>query len=1182
MWTVLFGDHDADAHTPPSHALGPLDDELDENQPPSAAPPSAKMRLSTASTAATLSPPQSPTARFSSESAARVSESSSLAPSPPPSSQGVRRASSARRGSRHTGEDDDDAQQTPMAMLLRRMNQLMMKVGEHEFEKKTLVDGMEKDRERLTRQITALERELEDLKDQNVQLQYKLEYTTEPMLLEQLQDVTDMRDALSSVKVQLETEIGEKDAALAALRATVDAAAAAQQRELQQLRAQFNHELHELECERDELEQRAADATQHAEAEASAAFATQLAAKEAALQETRQAVEALRQQLDGALSANESALGELRADLTRRHEAALGEQRARVGELEQQMADADAEAAALRRTVEDFKEDCAQLWHVNEDLKQQIALASAETMLRDAEQRETALSGQSALLDKVGELEEQLQALQEQLAEKSQAVRALEAKARVAVPPPPPVDSHVWKSDAIRVLTEQVAAAQRELSDAMDLNRRLNHRNAWLEEQLSASAAASAESASRSARAWGERVGELEAQLAVQQRTVESAEARIGELQAQLSQHEFANADLASANQRAQQQLYELARERDALSHETSSLRGSNELMAREIERLSAGARDASTQQATLEQEAAALASELESARSSALADASRLAESLRRAEHELRVSTEAQSGLDTEKRALQQELETLKAAYAEAADTAEQFRATESELETQRAAHEKAVSELKAALSLEVERLRQQLATAEASASEARAQSAAQTAELASLGHQLTNLQEFSRDATFEAETKYEEAALDLEALRRELDAKTGECEELQLAAARAAESATSAQGELESAWREVADLSAQLQQLRSVEQELTARLRQATQANEQLASELSVATAARHAVEQELLALRSSVVQHERDAERRIQDAAHRSREELSGVLTTERARAAHLEQQLAGAGAELGALRAELETAREEAELKADATQSLADNLKASRAELTRVAQAKDAELASLQQHAHGEAQRLQALAARVEDELAQCRQELSQCRQELGRAQQQAQLERSARDAEARELQAANRELEVALDKSKQFCEDLSARCEESTAQVQEYARQIQEDSQTEIFRLAHANEALQLEIERFVQSRYREASAEEELHLHIAELQAENNVLAARAHRLTQQLSQFTELPEEDRVADSQSATPDLWELLSSGMEQLKADLELASKYAASIDANGLEVVDNDGPLAIAS
>lgn len=178
MWTVLFGEHDAAPQASPVE-LEPLDEQ--ENQQPSPRnshetnqQPSprnshethqqphlqGKLRLSAASTAAS-SPPLSPSnadgMRFSSESASaiRVSES----PSPPTSQQGARRASassasaapplipappdstSSRRGSRGqlNNENDND---TPMAMLLRRMNQLMMKVGEHEFEKKTLVDGV--------------------------------------------------------------------------------------------------------------------------------------------------------------------------------------------------------------------------------------------------------------------------------------------------------------------------------------------------------------------------------------------------------------------------------------------------------------------------------------------------------------------------------------------------------------------------------------------------------------------------------------------------------------------------------------------------------------------------------------------------------------------------------------------------------------------------------------------------------------------------------------------------------------------------------------------------------------------------------------------------------------------------------------------------------------------------------
>lgn len=46
---------------------------------------------------------------------------------------------------------------------------------------------------RLQEQIHDLERQIEDLKDQNVQLQYKIEYASDPMLLERLQDATDMR-----------------------------------------------------------------------------------------------------------------------------------------------------------------------------------------------------------------------------------------------------------------------------------------------------------------------------------------------------------------------------------------------------------------------------------------------------------------------------------------------------------------------------------------------------------------------------------------------------------------------------------------------------------------------------------------------------------------------------------------------------------------------------------------------------------------------------------------------------------------------------------------------------------------------------------------------------------------------------------------------------------------------------
>lgn len=355
---------------------------------------------------------------------------------------------------------------------------------------------MEKDRERLTQQIKELERQIEDLKDQNVQLQYKLEFTTEPMLMEQLQDVTDMRDALTSVKVQLEKEIGEKDKELVACKAALDAAIASKEQEIQQIREQYNHEIHEVECERDELEQRANDAMKLAEEEASAKHAGQLQAKDKVLAELTQArdaleaslweqealveelqvdrqvvaqqkfneiaqlnedldavrqssaqeLEELKQRFEQTISEKEHELSELRVELVNKSDTTERELRGRIEELEKQVSDSETVIADMTHEIGDYKEDCVQLWKANEDLKQQLALASAETMLRDAEMRETALSGQSALLDKVNELEYQLQVMQEQLNEKNQEVAKLQAEARVVVPAAPqvtPVDKYV-------------------------------------------------------------------------------------------------------------------------------------------------------------------------------------------------------------------------------------------------------------------------------------------------------------------------------------------------------------------------------------------------------------------------------------------------------------------------------------------------------------------------------------------------------------------------------------------------------------------------------------------------------------------------------------------------------------------------------------------------------------------
>ncbi|KAK1932007.1 hypothetical protein P3T76_012507 [Phytophthora citrophthora] len=97
MWTVLFGDNEDGTNPQPSGA-------------PNKTPVVPSPQHST--------PPVTP---------------SPLEP-PTPSTPPPRRISEPKETNAQTGDD------TPMSMLLKRLNNLMIKVGEHEFEKKTLVD----------------------------------------------------------------------------------------------------------------------------------------------------------------------------------------------------------------------------------------------------------------------------------------------------------------------------------------------------------------------------------------------------------------------------------------------------------------------------------------------------------------------------------------------------------------------------------------------------------------------------------------------------------------------------------------------------------------------------------------------------------------------------------------------------------------------------------------------------------------------------------------------------------------------------------------------------------------------------------------------------------------------------------------------------------------------------------
>ncbi|KAL0587486.1 hypothetical protein ABG067_002782 [Albugo candida] len=105
----------------------------------------------------------------------------------------------------------EELEDSPISMLLKRMNQLLVQVGELEFEKKSIAEKAAKDISSAKDEIVRLRNEIDDLNAQNEELVYQCEATSDPVLLEQMQDLTDMRDALLSIRNQLENELEQKE-----------------------------------------------------------------------------------------------------------------------------------------------------------------------------------------------------------------------------------------------------------------------------------------------------------------------------------------------------------------------------------------------------------------------------------------------------------------------------------------------------------------------------------------------------------------------------------------------------------------------------------------------------------------------------------------------------------------------------------------------------------------------------------------------------------------------------------------------------------------------------------------------------------------------------------------------------------------------------------------------------------
>ncbi|RLN89303.1 hypothetical protein BBJ28_00011314 [Nothophytophthora sp. Chile5] len=1216
MWTVLFGDQEDDAAARPSPVSKPGVLPVDARRLPS---------------------PQHSTPPVTPSPLDEDLQQRSTPSTPPP-----------RRRSSMAPEPSDNDDDSPMAMLLKRLNNLMIKVGEHEFEKKTLVDqvpAMGKERQAMAAQISVLEHKLEDLKDQNVQLQYKVEYTSEPMLLERVQDITDMRCDKDKELTERKTALEAKD------------------KELTGLREQYEQQLAVLSAESEAVKQQAADAANLAEDAASAKYKQQLEKKSAevdTLTELNDALEASLAKKARTLEEAEAAITESAENLAQIQAKGEAEIAALQQELEQTVHEQEQELQSVRneaqenldtlerhaheqetlaaektQELEDYKHDCLELWKLNEDLKQQIALTSAETMLKHAELRENALSGQSLLEDKVAELEKQLETLQEQLDEKTQQIADLHAEAESRAAAEEEEEEVSGEDDdkfvvveagggAIGILTSQVANAQRELTEAMELNLHLNNRNAWLEEQYQMLSSVQSD-VDEEQEEPGTSKTSLEEQVAMLERELLEAQRAANEQMqhaADLGQNYSALSGEFERIHAAHSELIEVKRADDVTLTQLSQ----------ELETLRAAETNTWCEK---DQEL----TELRTANATLAGDVDRFHDvehQLQQAEDALTKAQQDFAEATASNSTLQRELDELKALYAAALQSDDQVAAIQSQLKEMRSEKEGVTTELTRSQTF-IHDLQLKIHELEGIVD-------GQMTEKSSLEQQLQNLQEVAQEnmeGAYELQAKLEDTLAELEQSWTQLRAAQDQCENLQHAVT-AAEQSSAAQDELERAQNELASLEQQVRHLHDVEQSLNQQLQEAAHAKEGLAAELQAVRIERSAAEDEHKKLQASYEHATAQLQAIGSTGNERQREndELSLKLDQTRAKVTQMESQVESMRGEHKAAQMQTETltkknlslisevqgVRDEAEKQQREARGQLEQLKAAHSDLqrelanaTQALQSKEAEVATVAQRSQADVAQLEELVGRYkadkqssDQRLAQLQSECEQLRQAHGEGQaavdrsryeleqlhaqmDATQQEKAALETEAgqlrglsdektrllqqlqqlervnQRLEETNRELESTLHKSKAFCEELSRGCEDKVTRAQEFARHVEQEARDEMEHVAQENGTLRSELAQLAQVRFEETGEHDELRVKLAELQAENNVLAARAHRLTQQLSQYTDLPDDDELAASgQSQSPDLWELLSSGMEQLKADLELASKYAASIDASSVD------------
>ncbi|RQM10926.1 hypothetical protein B5M09_002474 [Aphanomyces astaci] len=961
------------------------------------------------------------------------------------------------------------------------------------------------------------EKQARSLQVSNEQLKYELEYSSDAQLRERIDDLTAMNEALKEVKVTLEKDAEAKDTLLRTheddiARLTDALRAGSLEKEnmdhkLEQLKVSSAEDLERLSLS---LERQAAHV---------ARLESECELHAQGRQQDSQTFHSIEEDLRGTIAS-------LQAEAARR--------------------DIEGKATADRiyAMEQHFQGELDRQKQLEDTLRAACALYEGQV---DAEKAKAA------------SIELKLEQFQAELVTKA----AVEAQSQ-------------WKEDALRSLTHQVKAVQKELSDALQLNLELTNHVDTIERAkrtFMADLERDRVAAEVATKAFKQQLVVVEADLAAQKLSAEAA--------IEAKSHEIA--DLRQSIYGFEQVIATATSNEDTLRAELETMHGRMTLLTAEVQAVD---RDWTTKYDALLEEwhvAKQVAADREEA-NKALADQ---VDVLKRAvdDAQINAAAAAQVGqLQAEIAQLQAEISLEREQFHARAEASrvdvEQLRQSVTALQGDVATWEQAAADAtaqvellrhenenltnlhanaeRAALSaLEMER-KSWVSAAQASAEEIEklaqrlSQSQAEERHVASLEGRIADLE----GSIAELNTRH---AADLGRLDEQ---RKAEVEALRQQVANSQEFATECEATgLE--WEEKAD--ALLAELASAQEQLRTVEVAADQGSQMLANELEAAKVAKDEALAQL------------EGERRRGD-------DLDLQVAQKQSDLNLVTQNLNETKGHLDMVKAELQQAKqgaaEAARHAADARRAVEKEWKddleralAQRQELDAALTASQDRVSQLETSVHhehataaqwaAEKQALEASLACERSAVVELKAAHDSLLQEIMTA------TRHVKDKDA-QVAALTLQLAARTDEFEQTTEQLRRDVAQSQAMVgnvhasAEMASQNLEDHIRELQEQMHAhNNKFETETEDLLE----EISS---LNGQISELQVQNNVLSARAHRLARDLAQYVKLPADDMALVLNPNTPNLWELLANGMEQLKSDLEVASTYAANLDQMGDE------------